>query len=79
MKEELGLSMTVNPERSAAYEISRILRFPSANDVEIFCRGHVELVEYGLSKDCPLCGLSLMDIYKKYKIKILVCAVRRGE
>ncbi|MBQ5322353.1 MAG: NAD-binding protein, partial [Oscillospiraceae bacterium] len=40
MKEELGLSMIVNPELSAANEISRILRFPSANDVELFCRGH---------------------------------------
>lgn len=79
MKDELGLSMIVNPERSAAHEISRILRFPSANDVEIFCRGHVELVEYSIDAGSPLCGLSLMDVYKKYKIKILVCAARRGD
>ena len=79
MKEELGLSMIVNPELSAASEISRILRFPSANDVELFCRGHVELVEYTIGKDCPLCNLALKDIYGKYKIKVLICAVRRGE
>ena len=79
MKEELGLSMIVNPELSAASEISRILRFPSANDVELFCRGHVELVEYTIGKDCPLCDLELKDIYGKYKIKVLICAVRRGE
>lgn len=79
MKDELGLSMIVNPERSAAHEISRILRFPSANDVEIFCRGQVELVEYSIDGESPLCGLSLLEVYKKYKIKILVCAVRRGD
>lgn len=79
MKEELGLSMIVNPELSAASEISRILRFPSANDVELFCRGHVELVEYTIGKDCPLCELSLKEIYVKYKIRVLICAVRRGE
>lgn len=79
MKEELGLSMIVNPELSAANEISRILRFPSANDVELFCRGHVELVEYTLAKECPLCDLALKDIYGKYKIKVLICAVRRGD
>ncbi len=79
MKEELGLSMIVNPELSAASEISRILRFPSANDVELFCRGHVELVEYTIGKDCPICDLALKDIYGKYKIKVLICAVRRGE
>ncbi len=79
MKEELGLSMIVNPELSAASEISRILRFPSANDVELFCRGHVELVEYTIGKDCPLCELSLKEIYVKYKIRVLICAVRRGD
>ena len=79
MKEEIGLSMIVNPELSAANEISRILRFPTADDVEIFCRGQVELVDYSIGDDCPLCGLSLMDVYLKYKVKILVCAVRRGE
>ncbi len=79
MKEELGLSMIVNPELSAANEISRILRFPSANDVELFCRGHVELVEYTIGKDCPLANLALKDIYGKYKIKVLICAVRREE
>lgn len=79
MKEELGLSMIVNPELSAASEISRILRFPSANDVELFCRGHVELVEYTIGKGCPLCDLALKDIYSKYKIKVLICAVRRGD
>lgn len=79
MKEELGLSMIVNPELSAANEISRIFRFPSANDVETFCRGHVELVDYTIGKDCPLCDMALKDIYGKYKIKVLICAVRRGE
>ena len=79
MKEELGLSMIVNPELSAAREISRSLRFPSANDVELFCRGHVELVEYTIGKDCPLCELSLKEIYVKYKIRVLICAVRRGD
>ena len=79
MKEELGLSMIVNPELSAANEISKILRFPSANDVETFCRGHVELVEYTIGKGCPICNLALKDIYMKYKIRVLICAVRRGE
>lgn len=79
MKEELGLSMIVNPERTAAHEISRILRFPSANDVEIFCRGHVELVSYKISGNTALNNISLKNFYQQYKIKVLVCAVRRGE
>lgn len=79
IKDTLGLSMTVNPEKSAAAEISRILRFPSANEVETFCKGKVELVEHSITEDSPLVGLSLIEVSKKFKIKILVCAVRRGE
>jgi trk system potassium uptake protein TrkA len=30
MREELGLSMVINPERAAAREIARVLRFPAA-------------------------------------------------
>ena len=33
LREELGLSLSINPERSAAKEISRTLRFPVATRV----------------------------------------------
>ena len=44
MQKELGLSMVVNPEQSAAREISRILRFPSALKIESFAKGRVEII-----------------------------------
>lgn len=39
LKEELGLAMIINPEYQAANEISRILRFPSAIEINMFNRG----------------------------------------
>ena len=36
MREELGLSMVVNPEKATAREIARVLRFPSAIKREQF-------------------------------------------
>ncbi|MCH5279351.1 MAG: Trk system potassium transporter TrkA [Christensenellaceae bacterium] len=78
LKEELGLSMAINPEFAAAEEISRLLRIPSAMDVELFARGRVELVEVRVNADTPLVGLSLIQIYSKYRIKVLICAVQRG-
>ena len=44
ISDDLGLSMTINPERQAAEEIARVLRFPAATHVELFAGGHVELV-----------------------------------
>ena len=39
----------------------------------------MELIELPLLEDNPLVGLSLKEMYIKYKIKLLVCAVERDE
>ncbi len=79
IKEELGLSMAVNPELAAATEISRLLRFPSAIKIEPFARGRVELVELKIPEHSPLDGMPLWAIYKEFQVKILICAVQRAE
>ncbi len=77
-KEELGLSMMINPELAAASEIYRLLQFPSFLRRDSFAKGRVEIVEVELSEDSPLDGCKLMDFDKKVKVKVLVCAVQRG-
>ncbi|MBO1720036.1 Trk system potassium transporter TrkA [Extibacter sp. GGCC_0201] len=78
LKEDLHLSMAVNPELAAANEIARVLLFPETSKVETFMKGRVELVEFPVREESHLVGLSLAEIYQKYQIKILVCAVKRG-
>lgn len=78
LREELGLSLTVNPEYAAANEISRLLRFPSAAKVAPFAKGQAELVELKLTEGNPLCGTSLRDYHSRFGDGTLVCAVRRG-
>ena len=79
LKEDLHLSMAVNPELAVAGEIARLLLFPDASKVETFVKGRVELIELPLSDKSRLTGLALADMYNKFQIKILVCAVERGE
>lgn len=80
LKDELGLSFSVNPEQAAASEISRLLRFVSALKVEPFGKGRIELVEFKVREGSPLHGQPLFEMYGKYKIKVLVCAAqRKGE
>ena len=79
LKEDLHLSMAINPELAVANEISRVLIFPSASKVETFVKGRVELVEVPLREGNPIIGMSLAEVYKRYQIKILVCAVQRGK
>ncbi|MBR0157334.1 MAG: Trk system potassium transporter TrkA [Clostridia bacterium] len=79
LKEELGLSMAINPELAASEEIERLLRIPSALNVEFFARGRVELVEVRLNADNPLIGHQLVEINRKFQFTVLVCAIQRGE
>ena len=79
IKEELGLSMAVNPELAAATEISRLLRFPSAIKIEPFAKGRVEMVELKIPERSSLDGMPLWAIYKEFQVKILICAVQRED
>ena len=79
LKEDLRLSMAVNPELTVAGEILRVLIFPEVSKMETFVKGRVELVEFTLSECNSVVGKSLAEIYKAYKIKILVCAVQRDQ
>ena len=79
MKEDLGLSMVINPEQEAANEIGRILDFPQANKIDTFAKGKIDLMEILISDDNLLCGMTLQQIRQKYQFQVLVCAVQRGE
>ena len=77
MRRDLGLTMAINPEKEAAREIARVLRLMGASKVEAFSKGRIELIEHHLHEDSPLCGIKLMDLNKKFKIQVLICAVLR--
>ena len=80
MRGELGLTMSINPEKAAAHEIARVLRFPAAMKLESFSKGRLELVEYRLPENSLLNGVQLLDIYKNARARVLICAVsRKGE
>lgn len=78
MKESMGLSMMINPERSSANEIARILRFPSALKVETFAKGRVDLAEVKVRPKSKLIGVSISDLSKKFRAQVLICALQRG-
>ena len=79
LKEDLHLSMAVNPELIVADEISRLLLFPDASKIETFVKGRVELIEFPVGKDTQVVDMSLADMYARFQIKLLVCAVEHGD
>lgn len=79
MKDELGISMIINPERATANEIYNLISLPSIAKVEHFANGRVLLVEVVAERGCYLIGESLISLGKRLSSKVLICAVQRGD
>ncbi len=79
IKEELGLSMIINPQLAAAREMARLLKFPSALKVDSFAKSRVEMVNYRIEEKNPLCNMHLRDMPGKLHCDVLISVVERGE
>lgn len=77
IKEEMGISMVLNPELGAASEIARLLRFPSAVEVNAFSKGQVEMLKYRIPVGSKLNGMNLIDVSDQLNCEVLICAVER--
>jgi len=77
LKEDLGLSMTINPELAAANEMARLISFPSALSMGTFSKGKVELIEFRLNKNNHVVGKSLLQLKQKHALDVLICVVDR--
>ena len=78
IKGDIGLSMSINPEKACAMEILRVLRFPSVISVDTFVGGRVEILEFQVPEGCPIDGVMLKDLFS-FSQQILVCAVRKKD
>ena len=79
IKEELGLSMIINPELATAREISKLLRFPSAIKIDTFAKGKIELLKFEICEKSILNNMLVSKICSSLRCDILICAVERGE
>lgn len=79
IKEEMGLSMTINPELEAAMEMVRLIRLPSAIKIDTFAKGRVELLKFKVPAGSVLDNMKIMNITSQLRCKVLVCAAERGD
>ena len=79
LQQELGIDMTINPERATAQEISRMLRYPFVSNIEPFAKGRVELVEFLAKEGDLIAGKPLRELTARHSElpKVLYCAVER--
>lgn len=80
LQRELGIDLAVNPERATALEISRLLRFPFASNIESFAKGRVEMVEFRAQEKDAVVGIPLHQLSSRLRgiPQVLYAAVERG-
>lgn len=76
LKEELGLSMVINPELMTANKISRALSIPSALEENTFLKGKIQMISLKIKEGSNLIGTTIHTLSKKVN-GIIVCTIER--
>lgn len=79
MRNVFKLSLMVNPEKQAAREIERLIKYPGFLQRETFARSRVEIVELRVDAQSKLKNVALKVLDNIVKCKVLVCAVSRDQ
>lgn len=58
-QDQIGIDIVINPERAAASEISKILHFPEASDIEYFYQGKVMMLGLTVGEETDITGKPL--------------------
>lgn len=79
MRNDLGLDFAFNPELNTAIEISQVLKFPSAKNVDNFAGGRARMVMFEILQGNPIIGKTLKEISKEFGNKLLFGIINRGD
>lgn len=77
MRNLFSLSLVINPEKQAASEIARLLKYPGFLKRETFAKARVELVELKVNHGSKLANVQLQKLPTVTRSQVLVCTVIR--
>lgn len=78
IKEELGLSLAINPELAAASACYQLVRAPFAMELDSFAGGKVEMITFDLPDSADWIGKRLVDIIRSSSKPFLVAMIIRN-
>ncbi|WP_294189050.1 Trk system potassium transporter TrkA [uncultured Clostridium sp.] len=76
LTEAVGIDLVINPEKAAAVEIAKLIKYPSVCSIDNFSDGKVNLVGFKVSDDTALEGKMVSDI-DFIRGNVLFCGVER--
>lgn len=78
IKQELGLSLTINPEWATAVEIARLIQIPSAMEVDSFANNRVNMIRFLIPAGSVLDDMKVSEAGGRFKGKFLICVIERN-
>lgn len=77
VKNELKLSMAINPELTCAHEMARALKFSGIEKIDSFAKGAVDLIKIKISENSPLSDKRIVDCAHVLKDSVRIATVER--
>ena len=78
LKDDLKLTMAINPEYTCAYEIARLVKYPGALKISSFAKGMIDFIKIRLTDQTPIAGKRVADCSSFLKGAVRVVFVERG-
>ena len=78
VKDDLKLSLAINPEFTCASEISRLVKFPGAVKISSFAKGMVDFIKIRLTDQTPISGKRVADCASLLKGNVRIVFVERN-
>lgn len=78
VKEDLKLTLAINPEFTCASDIARLLKYPGAVKISSFSKGMIDFIKIKLSDKAPITGKRVADCAGALKGAVRICYVERG-
>lgn len=79
IKDDLKLTMAINPEFTCAGEISRLVKYVGIKSIRSFAGGQIDLIKIVVKEKSLLANKRLVDCASLFKGGVRFCFVERGD
>lgn len=79
MRDDLNISLMINPEKEATEDIMRVIRYPEALSIDEFAGGRVNISELFIGEGSPLIGVKISEFREKIGNILVTVVLRDGE
>ncbi len=79
IKDELKLTLAINPEQTCARELARLIKFPGAVEIDSFAKGMVDLIKVKIHADSVLADKKVVECAGLFRGGLRICTIERGK